>query len=100
MRLIDADALDFGFDRRVFGEDDENYIRGADDAIGVVMAAPTIDPVCAAGGCYCRERRRCDGFPGPGVEQNEVGVCHIDMTTVPPDGWCKWGMLREARDDD
>lgn len=55
MRLIDADALDFSFDRRVFGEADENYVRGADDAVGVVERAPTIDPVHAAGGCYCRE---------------------------------------------
>lgn len=43
MRLIDADALDFSFDRRIFGEADENYVRGADDAIGVVQNAPTIE---------------------------------------------------------
>lgn len=44
MRLIDANKLDFSFDRRIFGEADENYARGADDAIGVVNAAPTINP--------------------------------------------------------
>ena len=44
MRLIDADALDFKFDRRCFSEEDENYIRGVDEAIGVVKNAPTINP--------------------------------------------------------
>lgn len=43
-RLIDADALDFEFDRRCFSEEDENYIRGVDEAIGVVKNAPTINP--------------------------------------------------------
>lgn len=44
MRLIDADALDFKFDRRCFSEEDENYVRGVDEAIGVVKNAPTINP--------------------------------------------------------
>ncbi|MBC8612093.1 DUF551 domain-containing protein [Massilimaliae timonensis] len=44
MRLIDADALDFEFDRRCFSEEDENYVRGVDEAIGVVKNAPTINP--------------------------------------------------------
>lgn len=43
-RLIDADALDFKFDRRCFSEEDENYVRGVDEAIGVVKNAPTINP--------------------------------------------------------
>ena len=43
-RLIDADALDFEFDRRCFSEEDENYVRGVDEAIGVVKNAPTINP--------------------------------------------------------
>lgn len=41
-RIIDADKLDFSFDRRCFSEKDEGYVRGADDAIGVVKNAPTI----------------------------------------------------------
>lgn len=45
MRLIDADKLDFSFDRRCFCEEDEGYVRGADDAISVVENAPTIDAV-------------------------------------------------------
>lgn len=45
MRLIDADKLNFSFDRRVFGEVDENYIRGADDAISVVNNAKTVEDV-------------------------------------------------------
>lgn len=45
MRLIDADALDFGFDRRCFCEADEGFVRGADEAIAVVENAPTVDAV-------------------------------------------------------
>ena len=60
---------------------------------------PTIDPIHAAGGCYCRECRRCDGFPGPGIEPNEVGICKLTGFAVHGDGWCKWSKLREAQDD-
>lgn len=45
MRLIDADNLDFTFDRRCFSQGDTQYVRGVDDAIGVVNNAPTIDAV-------------------------------------------------------
>lgn len=58
----------------------------------------TIDPVHAAGGCYCRECGRCDGFPDPGVEPGEVGICTMTHLVVEPDGWCKWGKQREAQD--
>lgn len=53
-----------------------------------------------AGGCYCRECRRCDGFPGPEIELGEVGICKPTGFTVHADDWCKWSKLREARGDD
>ena len=52
MRLIDADALDFTFDRRCFSAGDEQYVRGVDDAIGVINNAPTVDAVSVV---RCRE---------------------------------------------
>ena len=52
-----------------------------------------------AGGCYCRECRRCDGFPGPEIEQREVGMCKLTGFVVPADGWCKWSGPREAQED-
>ena len=45
MRLIDADALDFSFDRRIFGEADEHYTRGADGAISIVNSAQMVDAI-------------------------------------------------------
>lgn len=90
MRLIDADLLDFDFDRRVFGEADENYVRGADDAIGVVQNAPTIDPVHAAGGCYCRE---CH-FYTDGRCFNP-SVSRLGSPRRKPDDWCNYSKQKE-----
>lgn len=52
MRLIDADAvLNFErFDLEVTGEE-----HTANDILMMIQTAPTIGPVHAAGGCYCRE---------------------------------------------
>lgn len=67
MRLIDADNLDFTFDRRCFSEGDTQYVRGVDDAIGVINNAPIIDPIHAANGCYCFECEKFDHDGGTGV---------------------------------
>ena len=93
MRLIDADALDFEFDRRCFSEEDENYVSGVDEAIGVVENAPTVDPVHAAGGCYCRECRYC------GVPVFTEGVLLCRRGNRPErknrDDFCSRGKLKE-----
>ena len=68
MELIDRASLDFSFDRRCFSEENEGYVRGADDAIGVVMNAPIIDLVHAAGGCYCKECIYKDDTPCPAYD--------------------------------
>lgn len=95
MRLGDLDALEAKFIEL------GSIITNNDAAVSaayVVNKAPTIDPVHAAGGCYCRECKRCDGFPGPGIEPGEVGICTMTQLVVEPDGWCKWSKLREAQD--
>lgn len=85
-RLIDADNLDFTFDRRCFSEGDTQYVRGADDAIGVVNNAPTIDAVPVV---RCRE---CKYWLGE-------HVCDLDCnheTHTGPDDFCSRGQRKEA----
>lgn len=95
MRLIDADALDFEFDRRCFSEEDENYVRGVDEAIGVVENAPTIDPVHAAGACYCRECK----YSKYDEKFSTYSCCKpmgcIASMLVRPTDFCSYGELKE-----
>lgn len=90
MRLIDADNLDFTFDRRCFSQGDTQYVRGVDDAIGVVNNAPTIDPIHAAGGCYCWE---CSYRLPKGT------VCQRAGMTITEDDFCSRGKRKEADHD-
>lgn len=65
-----------------------------DPVVIAAMCAPTIDPIRAAGGCYCRECRYWD----------EDGRCEppanglIREYTKPTD-FCSYGKPREAQDD-
>lgn len=70
-RLIDADNLDFTFDRRCFSEGDTQYVRGADDAIEVVNNAPTIDAVPVV-------RRPVPGYEGYYEVDNLGRVFSVD----------------------
>lgn len=96
MRLIDADNLDFTFDRRCFSEGDTQYVRGVDDAIGVVNNAPTIDPIHAAGGCYCWE---CKFFREWSINDhycaNRAGLSRI----VSADEFCSRGKRKETANE-
>ncbi|WP_302970781.1 hypothetical protein [Ruthenibacterium lactatiformans] len=49
--------------------------------------APTIDPVHAAGVCYCRE---CRNYNKPRLEW-----CSHHMDRENPDDFCSWGKRRE-----
>lgn len=42
-RLIDANALDFNYDRRCFSEIEEGFIRGIDEAMEIIKNAPTVE---------------------------------------------------------
>ena len=97
-RLIDRDSLGVGRcnpDVML----DPAYAAGWNGLLNIINSAPTLDPVHAAGGCYCRECRQCDGFPGPDIAPGEVGICTMTQLVVEPDGWCKWSKQREAQDD-
>lgn len=76
VRLIDKDAL-LAFER--FDAQIEEHT--ANDVLMIIKTSPTIDPIHAAGGCYCRE---CESYSYD-VEHNK--------------GWCNLGPPREVRGD-
>lgn len=53
--------------------------------------SPTIDPVHAAGACYCRECKHYDH--GCCVVKRYIGDDHI--ISMPQDGFCSFGQRRE-----
>lgn len=87
MRLIDADAC---WDR---------ILNGCCTTEAAVMNTPTIDPVHAAGGCYCKECKYHDDevYPNSEWELHNHQEC-----------WCNWwdsvmplnGFCSEGRKDD
>lgn len=80
-RLIDGDALE---EKGVEFSDTNVYVP-----IEAVWNAPTIDPVHAAGGCYCRE---CVY-----LQQDTHGLwCFRDYENpLKLDGFCSYGIRRE-----
>lgn len=90
MRLIDADAL-LAFEK--FDAQIEEHTEK--DVLMIIQTAPTIDPVHAAGGCYCRECKWYD---------SDTGVCWWTSTSTvknlrDEDNFCSDGEAREAKDD-
>ncbi len=63
----------------------DGYDKAIDLAYGMVENAPAIDPVHAAGACYCRECRFAD-IGGNGVESWRY--CY-------PTDFCSYGQRRE-----
>lgn len=92
-RLIDADNLDFTFDRRCFSEGDTQYVRGADDAIEVVNNAPTIDAVPVVRCRECTHYKICDEW-----ENGKRMLCEIHHHSyLDHDGdnhFCSWGQRK------
>ena len=80
MRLIDADTC---WDRVLNG-----CCYTTEFAI---MGTPTIDPVHAAGGCYCRE---CSYRPPKGT------VCQLFGGIITEDDFCSRGQRKEAEQSD
>lgn len=75
------------------------------DAIKImteVHFAPTIDPVHAAGGCYCRE---CEHY-GVDIEKGQfcMRIVSLSMwtdgiTPLKPDDFCSYGRRKVGADD-
>lgn len=85
MRIIDADKIPY---LHVDGFGVTSYAHRAD-----IEKMPTIDPVHAAGGCYCRE---CKFWSDDGrCEPHENGL--IREYTKPTD-FCSYGEPKEVQD--
>ena len=65
----------------------DGYDKAIDLAYGMAENALTIDPVHAAGACYCRE---CRNYNKP-----RLGWCSHHMDRENPDDFCSWGKRRE-----
>lgn len=81
MRLIDADAIAF-IDGRTG--------RVADFVFNLGIDVIPIDPVHAAGGCYCRECRMRTG-----VETKETVLCGYHGCSMRKDDFCSMGKREE-----
>lgn len=109
MRLIDADRFaayiengladtlpDFHTDKwRAIA------VRLAKDFVQDIKDQPTIDPIHAAGGCYCRECVHFKPHPDNKFRGDKWFICDsCPLNTeyapfVKPDDFCKWGKPRE-----
>ena len=69
----------------------DTLAEGFTEADRVIRALPTIDPVHAAGACYCRECKHYDH--GCCVVKRYIGDDHI--ISMPQDGFCSFGRRRE-----
>ena len=65
----------------------DTLAEGFTEADRVIRALPTIDPVHAAGACYCRE---CRNYNKPRLEW-----CSHHMDRENPDDFCSYGQRRE-----
>ena len=69
-----------------------------DDALELIEGAPTIDPIKAAGGCYCGEC--CFGRkPNSADMQDGYVYCQQQSKYKELDAFCSDGEPREAPDD-
>lgn len=91
-RLIYADALDISKFTRWF--DDPNDRKAVER---MIRDAPTIDPVHAAGGCYCYE---CGYLGSMHEEDGETSTfyCHCWGDLIYKDNFCSRGERREENE--
>lgn len=87
MRLIDANALLFTT-LTDGGHWSKDVVYKAD-----IANAPTIDPIHAAGGCYCRECKFRTGHGSCGHPRHEV------LPSVYPNDFCSYGERQEGEDN-
>ena len=89
MRLIDADAFLDWIDVGHLRNPGEVCFCEADVA-HMIKSRPTIDPIHAAGGCYCRECRYYDEFDCPASSN---GYTYLWVK------YCGYGKPKEAQGD-
>lgn len=90
MRLIDADKLATDIEMAV--EDAPLHVQATVQQY--IDCSPTIDPIYAAGGCYCRECR----FATKSMRKGYM-LCagYKNHNYVVPDSGCLEGEPREAK---
>lgn len=101
MRLIDADEIFGKYDLAHCGKrhEDGGINREALDTMmmyevkAMIEDEPTIDPVHAARGCYCRECRMRTG-----VETKETVLCGYHGCSMRKDDFCSMGKREETKD--
>lgn len=91
IRLIDANALLFTT-LTDGGHWSKDVVYKSD-----ISGAPTIDPVYAAGGCYCRECRyhTCDLELARHWCNRTTGSCEVESN-----GFCSYGKRRKGKDNE
>lgn len=104
MRLGDLDRLAKDIEPAV--EDAPLHVQATVQQY--IDCSPTIDPICAVGGCRCGECQRWQRFgePLPDGTPADWGTCtrfldpdsECEITTADGD-FCSYGEPREAQDD-
>ena len=84
-------------------EDIADYIMHVIDLLPVEKATnePAIDPIRAAGGCYCRECANYyeyNGWDRCHQETYTAHECRVFSRDLGPDGFCSCGELRKEDD--
>ena len=88
MALIDKNDLLHEITQDVRPEGNQR----AAQLLEAISNAPEVDPVHAAGGCYCREcELRKDNIYG-----SYCGRYTQEARSVEPDGFCSYGRRREG----
>lgn len=96
MRLIDADALGIGkANREIF--DVRQYADGWNSAIEIIDKAETIDPIHAAGGCYCKECKHFDANAGKGLCYLHCESDEDNAVCVETNDFCSYGEMEAKR---
>lgn len=104
MALVEKEALKATFKRVKWPSDADGLA-----AVQLVSTAPTIDPIHAAGGCYCRECKNYVNAYGSGLmmcmrpicaeDYSETGYMYPLEIDTKKDDFCSYGELREVQDD-
>ena len=91
MRLIDEDTLFTEFESAAW------YCNMDRDEIAerILLQTPTVDPVHAAGGCYCWECKNGKEW------ENRNGItafkCTLLCVDISPEAFCSYGRREESR---
>ena len=94
MILIDADAL---IEKIKYSSHDDERVR-IDVVTGCLLTdfvSPTIDPVHAAGGCYCKECVYHEKY----INLDNLYFCYLNSNSMPINGFCSEGRKDDTKND-